>query len=92
MMTLRKLRVWHWKRCMSLRTSQYAFQHQADKYARDYPGRYSSSLLSKVARVRNQADFHIGCVIALNDAVLVEFAGGEQWCTAEHDALDARFK
>jgi hypothetical protein len=71
MMTLRKLRVWHWKVRGELR--------EQEKQAMD------AGFPLLAAKYREFADFHIGCVQVLNDAVLMEF-GGAEWTTAEQDA------
>lgn len=57
-LTLRELRLWHWRRAMSSRKA-------ADKYR----GQDSRFAMSQTKQNDARADFHIKAVQALNDVV-----------------------
>jgi cytochrome c peroxidase len=83
-MTLRELRMWHWRECMKARVRQRTHEGRAlsvsDNYAKDSYFYKKHMRPAKVAC--KEADFHLGAVQTLNNA-LDFYTTAEQDCAEE---------
>ena len=82
-MKLRELRMWHWREAMKARNSERQYQERADASHTLRSQRRKD--LREVVRKKRHADFHIGAVQALNDAVWDQLGPGAYWPTADDD-------
>jgi hypothetical protein len=77
--TLRELRLWHWRKVMTHRANERRYEADAERWEAKWPGKKCSHSRRMARANKSKADWHLNAVIALND----HFPVGD---TAEHDA------
>lgn len=77
-MTLRALRLWHWRKVLSYRAVAARHAAYADDWERRHPGKVCRYSRGKERQMNQRANWHLGPVQVLNDVVTG---------TAEQDAL-----
>lgn len=75
-MTLRELRMWHWRELLNERRLQNKFEERARSAN---PGYYFNTNNGHAKRHKQQASLHLGAVQALNDVLTG---------TAEQDCME----
>ena len=80
MRTTRDLRAWHWMRNRHYRGLENAFRIAAENWEEQWPGKRCRAYRNKSNAARTKADFHLSCVIALNDCPDCLATTAEQDC------------
>lgn len=85
-MTLRELRMWHWRKLLKHRKTENTYRVRASVAAVDRPGGLYDRKYTRLANTaKKEADFHLSAVQALNDAVWATCQG---YPTAEQDCAE----
>ncbi len=85
-MTLKELRMWHWRQCLHARELERRYEVRAAEFVN---ATYSNRKNLQLAKARKrEADFHLSAVQALNDPVWSAYGPG-YFQTAEQDCYEA---
>lgn len=68
-MTLRRLRLWHWRKVLAHRDLARAHEQHAVLWEEQNPGKKNRYARGRARHYDKTANFHLGAVQALNDVV-----------------------